>query len=552
MAGSAKAFAAVFKNPNLRRLEGAWTATAIGHWGLLVAVSVYAFNQGGEKAVGIIFLLRLVPAGIIAPFAGVLGDRHRREAVLFWSVVLRCGLCAGAAAAVALDAPAPLVYLLAILTSIANAPYKSAQAALTPTLATTPDELTAANAVASTVESLAFFAGPALAGILLAVSGTADVLAVAAALFGVAAVVVLRLDVPRSEVSREVEASTIFSECLAGFRVVFRHRELRVLIGLFTAQTLVAGLMLVYLVVIAIDVLGMGDSGVGYLNSAFGVGALVGALAALGMTGARRLSPGFLIGLLLWGLPLVVLGLWSPVAGAFILFGIMGAGNSVVDVAGYTLVQRAVPDDVLARVFGVIQFALLCALGIGGVLAPVLTNALGIDNALIVSGLFLPVLVVLFGRAVAQIDAHAAAPEAQELRLLTAVPIFAPLPGTALEHIAGRLVPLRLDAGTVIVREGDFGDRFYIVVEGTVDVTADGRPVSTLSEGGSFGEIALIKDVPRTATVTAKTPVVLYALEREDFLGAVTGHAPSAKAAETVISSRLSGLAAAAGSTIST
>jgi MFS family permease len=551
VAGSARAFAAVFRNPNLRRLEGAWTATAIGHWGLLVAVSVYAFNQGGEKAVGIVFLLRLVPAGIIAPFAGVLGDRYRREKVLFWSVVLRFGLCAGAAAGVALDAPATLVYALAILTSIANAPYKSAQAALTPTVATTPDELTAANAVSSTVESLAFFAGPALAGILLALSSTAVVLAMAAGLFGVAAIVVLGLRIPRSEASKEVEAGTILSECLAGFSVVFRHRELRVLIGLFTAQTLVAGLMLVYLVVVAIDLLGMGDSGVGYLNSAFGVGALLGALGALGMTGARRLSPGFLVGLILWGLPLTVLGLWATVGGALVLFAITGAGNSLVDVAGYTLVQRAVPDDVLARVFGVIQFALLCALGIGGVLAPVLTNAFGIDHALVVTGLFLPVLVLLFGRAVAQIDAHAAAPEAQELRLLTSVPIFAPLPGTALEHIAGRLVPLRLDAGTVVVREGDLGDRFYIIVEGAVDVTADGKPVSTLAEGGYFGEIALLRDVPRTATVTAKTPVVLYALEREDFLGAVTGHAPSAKVAETVISSRLSGLATAAGSTIS-
>ncbi len=225
----------------------------------------------------------------------------------------------------------------------------------------------------------------------------------------------------------------------------------------------------------------------------------------------------------------------------------MGAGNSLVDVAGYTLVQRAVPDEVLARVFGVLQFFLLTALGIGGVLAPVLSDLFGLENALIISGLFLPVLVLLFGRTVAKIDAQAAAPETQELRLLTGVPIFAPLPGTAIEHIAGRLVPLRIEPGTVIVREGDAGDRFYVIVEGEVEVTAEGKPISTLAPGGYFGEIALLKDVPRTATVTAKTPVVLYALEREDFLSTVTGHAPSAKAAETVISSRLSGLQGATG-----
>jgi MFS family permease len=450
------------------------------------------------------------------------------------------------------DAPAELVYALAIVTSIANAPYKSAQAAIMPTLARTPNELTATNAVSSTVESLAFFLGPALAGILLAVTGVDIVFAVAAAMFGIASVVILRMKVPRTEASKEVEASTILSECLAGFRVVFRHRELRVLMGLFTAQTLVAGLMLVFLVVVAIELLDMGDSGVGYLNSAFGVGALVGAIGALGLTGARRLSPGFLVGLLLWGLPLAVLGLWSTVGIALVLFAVMGAGNSLVDVAGYTLVQRAVPDEVLARVFGVLQFFLLTALGIGGVLAPVLSDLFGLDNALIISGLFLPVLVVLFGRTVARIDAHAAAPETQELRLLTAVPIFAPLPGTAIEHIAGRLVPLRIEPGTVVVREGDAGDRFYVIVEGEVEVTADGKIVSQLGPGGYFGEIALLKDVPRTATVTAKTPMVLYALEREDFLATVTGHAPSVRVADAVIASRLSGLSTAVGNPVST
>ena len=306
---SGRSFAAVFRSANLRRLQGAWTAVAIGHWGLLVAVSVYAYDQGGEKAVGIIFLLRLVPAGLLAPFVGVLGDRYRREIVLFASALLRFGFCAAAAVCVWKDAPAELVYAFAIVTSIANAPYKSAQAAIMPTLAATPSELTATNAVSSTVESLAFFLGPAVAGLLLAVTGVDVVFAVAAAMFGIASLVILRMNVPRTEASKEVEASTILSECMAGFRVVFQHKELRVLMGLFTAQTLVAGLMLVFLVVVAIELLDIGDAGVGYLNSAFGVGALVGAIGALGLTGARRLSPGFLVGLLLWGLPLAVLGL---------------------------------------------------------------------------------------------------------------------------------------------------------------------------------------------------------------------------------------------------
>ncbi len=148
---------------------------------------------------------------------------------------------------------------------------------------------------------------------------------------------------------------------------------------------------------------------------------------------------------------------------------------------------------------------------------------------------------MLLGATVARIDAAARAPEAEELRILASVPIFAPLPGGSLEHLAARLVPLRVDAGTVIVREGDAGDRFYIVAEGEIEVSQYDRTVSELAPGGYFGEIALLRDVPRTATVTARTDAVLYALDRDDFLAAVTGHPQSAEAAETVMSARLSG-----------
>jgi hypothetical protein len=197
---------------------------------------------------------------------------------------------------------------------------------------------------------------------------------------------------------------------------------------------------------------------------------------------------------------------------------------------------------VLARVFGVIQMLWLGSVGIGAMVAPLLIDWLSLEGALIVIGASLPVLVALFGRSLVRIDATATPPEAEELRILSSIPIFTPLPGTSLEHLAGRLVPLRVDAGTVIVREGDPGDRFYIVAEGDVEVSADGKLISELGAGAYFGEIALIRDVPRTATVTARTPVVLYALDREDFLAAVTNHPPSSEAAEDVVSARLAGV----------
>jgi MFS family permease len=539
---SGAAFGAVVRNPNLRRLEIAWAWTIVGHWAYLVAVSVYAYEAGGEAAVGLVFALRLLPAAFIAPFAGLLADRYRRELVLLVSGLVRVALVAAAAACVFLDAPPVVVYALAVAAAIGQTPVRSAQAALTPSLAATPRELTAANAVTSTIESLAVFLGPAFAGLLLAVTSTGTVFVINAAMIAIALLFVARIRAPRAEARAELRAGTIVSELLAGFRVAGGNPPLRVLVGLLGAQTLVAGALQVYIVVVAFDLLDQGEAGVGYLNSAVGVGALVGGMLTLSLAGSRRLSAPFALGVVGWGVPLILLGLSPVFVVALVLMAVVGAANSLVDVAGFTLVQRAVPDDVLARVFGIIQMVWLLSLGLGALLAPALVGLVGIEWALAASGVFLVALVALFWPRLQRIDATAPPPLPEELRILAHVPIFSPLPGASLEHLASRLVPLRQDPGTVLVREGDPGDRFYIVAEGTVVVFEDGVPIAELEAGGYFGEIALIRDVPRTATVTAKTPVVLYALDREDFLAAVTSHAPSAQAADEVVSARLAGV----------
>ena len=539
------AFGSVWKNAGLRWLELAWTASIIGHYAFLIAVSVYAYGVGGEKAVGLVFLVRLIPAAIVAPFAGMLGDRFPRERVLLLTNVSRVILVGAAAIGVFLDAKPWVVYGFAIAATIATTPFRSSQAALTPSLARTPEELTAANAVASGVESVAVFAGPTLAGLLLGFASTEVVFTVTALLIVVSSLFLLLIQVERNDQPRrELDASTIAAERLAGFTTLGRHPALRVMVVLLTAQTAMFGALQVFIVVTAIELLDLGDGGVGYLNAAIGIGAFIGAVAALSLTGAGRLSPAFLIGLVVTGIPLVAIGLWQEVAITVVALALMGIGNAFVDVAGLTLIQRTVPDDVLARVFGVIQMLWLASMGVGAALAPVLIGWLGVEAALIAAGAFLPLLVVLLGAAVAKIDSSAPAPEASELRILTSVPIFAPLPGGSLEHLATRLVPLRVDAGSMIVREGDQGDRFYLLVEGELDVSQAGVSIAELTPGGYFGEIALLRDTSRTATVTARTDAVLYALDREDFLAAVTGHPQSAEAAESVMSARLAGPAA--------
>jgi MFS family permease len=538
---SASAFKEVVGNPDLRRLELAWAFAIIGHWAYTIAVSVYAYEVGGSSAVGLVFALRLFSAALVAPFAGMLADRYRRELILLGSSLIRIVLMGAAAVCVFLDTSPVVVYALAVAAAIATAPFRSAQAALMPALAKTPSQLTGANAVVSTIESLAIFVGPALAGFLLAVTSAGVVFAVNAAMLAVTAVFVARIRAPRVKKDPEIEAGTIVAEALAGFRVIGRDPPLRILTALLAAQTLILGALEVYIVVMAFELLDQGAAGVGILNSIMGIGALVGGVVALSLAGSRRLSPPFAIGVLLVGAPLVLLGIWPEAVLIPLLLAVVAIGSTVLDVAGFTLVQRVVPDQVMARVFGVIQMLFYVSLALGAAVAPALIGSLDIRGALIATGAVLVVVMLLLWRPLARIDATAAPPDASELRLLTSIPIFAPLPGASLEHLAGRLVPLKLDTGAEIVREGDDGDRFYIIAEGEVDVSQDGTPVSTLQAGDHFGEIALIRRLPRTASVTARSPVVLYALDRDDFLAAVTGHPPSAEAAESVVSARLTG-----------
>jgi MFS family permease len=273
------------------------------------------------------------------------------------------------------------------------------------------------------------------------------------------------------------------------------------------------------------------------------VGGLLGALAAFALVGRQRLASDFGIGLILWGIPIALIGVFPQPPVALILLGLVGVGNTVVDVAALTLLQRTVPDEVLSRVFGVVQSVFVATIGLGAIAAPLMIDALGIRLAMVITGALLPVLAALLWRRISALDAEAQAPTAR-LALLRAIPLFKPLPAPQIDQLASSLIEVKAPAGTEIIRQGDAGDRFYVIASGEVDVFSDDRHVATLGAGDYFGEIALLRDVPRTATVKAKDEVELYALERDEFLSAVTGHAESAKAADAVVANRLAGLRA--------
>ena len=535
---SSKAFRDVFANPALRRIQLAWAASIFGTWAYGIAVIVYAFEQGGATAVGIVGLVRWVAAAAVSPFAALLGDRYDKRLVMVSSDLARVVLIGAAAAAVYTDSPPVVVYILAALVGVAATAFRPAEAALVPALARTPDELTAANVAASTIESIGMFGGPAIGGLLLAATGPATVFVVTAGLLLCSALLLIGIR-PAGEVEpAEREEESIREELLAGFRAIAHERRLRLLVGLFSAQTFVDGMLNVLIVVVALDLLDTGRAGLGFLNSAVGIGGLLGALAAAALVGRRRLAADFGLGIFIWGVPIALVAVWPNQVFALVLLGIVGIGNTLVDVSGMTLMQRAAPDEVLARVFGVLESLLLLTVGLGAVVAPLLVNWLGDRGALIVAGALLPVLVVPAWPRLVAIDVAARVPE-EQLELLRGNAIFAPLPPSTLEQLADRMTEVRASAGEEIVRQGEPGDLFYVIEDGTLEVAVDGRPAHELGRGESFGEIALLRNVPRTATVTARSDVVLYALDRGTFIPAVTGSGPSLSAAEAVIGMRL-------------
>lgn len=537
---SLDAFKAVFTNPGLMRVELAWGSAITAYWAFIIALSVYAYDEGGAAAVGLVGLVRVLPAFVAAPFAGMLGDRYPRERVMFLLSVARAIFMAATAAVLFAGSPIWLVYTLAGGVALTASMVRPMQSALLPQLARTPEELTAANLVVTTIESSGIFLGPAIGGLLLAATNTQTVFAAAAGAFLLSGLLVAGIKVQAAAERRKGEEG-FFREFFAGFAAIGGDRNLRLIIGLYGAQTLIAGALNVLIVVAALELLDLGESGVGFLNSAVGVGGLFGAVAAFALVGRQRLASDFGLGLILWGFPIALIGVFPDPPIALILLGLVGVGNTVVDVAALTLLQRTVPDEVLTRVFGVVQSVFVATLGIGAIVAPLLIELVGIRGALIATGALLPILAAVLWTRISALDAQSLAPT-RELELLRAIPLFKPLPAPAIDQLASSLIPVQAAAGDEIVRQGEPGDRFYVVASGEVDVLIDGRHHSTLGPGDYFGEIALLRDVPRTATVRASADTELLALERDEFLSAVTGHAASAEAADAIVASRLASL----------
>ncbi len=532
----------VLRDRRLRLLETAFLGFNATEFGVWVALMVYAYRLGGATGTAVVALAQLVPSAIAAPLGAYAGDRFPRGRVLLAGYLVQALTLLVTAAAVAIGAPPPVVVALATTNSIGLTFTRPTHYALLPDVIASPEALAGANAVSGLAEGVGMLLGPLLAGLLLTEWGTAATFAVFGGAVLVAAAQVVGIGVTSAAVPADgISARGVLAETLRGFGVLREEAAVRLPIAVLAAAQVVVGALDVLLVAAAIDLLRAGEGWAGYLNAAFGLGGIVGAALAVTLAGRRRLTPALAGGSAVFGGPLAVFGALPALATAPLLVGLSGLGRSVASVAGNTLLQRAAPPAAVARVFGVLEGISDLSLAAGSVGASLLVAAFGIQAAIVAAGVFVPVMVVLLWLPLRAVERAAAAPDAALLALTRSLPIFAPLPAPALERILGGLERLDLPVGHVLIREGDPGDRCYVLAEGSVEVFQGGRQIAVRHGVDILGEIALLRDVPRTATVVAATALVLYALDRGPFLEAVTGHPQARATAERVADERMSG-----------
>jgi len=442
----------VLRHRSLRLVGLSWGSSTTAEGAYLVVLGVFAYEEGGAVAVGLVGLIRMVPASAAASFGSLLADRFARERILRAVEAMRAALLAGAAFAAFAGAPAALVFMVAAVHALVSGVFRPSFKSLLPSLARTPAQLVAANAAASTLEGFGTLVGPALGGVLIATAGASVGFAAASACCLVSFGLLMALRVEGGAL-RAAAPGRSLGDVLAGFRTVASSNNPRLIVALFAAQTFVRGALSVLIVVVALDLLALGQSWVGFLMAAIGAGGVVGALAATGLAG-RPMAVPLLFGLVLWGAPIATIGAFPSAAVALLACMTIGAGNAIIDVAGNTLLQRVVPNEVLGRVFGAFVGLTLVAVGLGSIVTPAVIDALGTRGALVVTGALLPLVALIAGARVRAIDRDAAPPE-RELGFVRGVPMLAALSVACAEQIASRLSLVPIAAGRAIISEGE-------------------------------------------------------------------------------------------------
>jgi CRP-like cAMP-binding protein len=533
-----RAVASVARNTRLGRVLLGYAVFNAAQNAVWIAMLVYAYGRGGAATAGLVAVAQLVPAALFAPAAATIADRHSPSQLLTGGYAVQAAGMLAAAAGIAAGVPTA-AYAGAVVASTALVTTRPASSVLVPSLVRDAGELTAANALTGWIESVTTVLSSAVTGILLAVAGPGAVFAAA----GAAGLIPLALAATvrgtgRLAAAGDEETAGGLAELLAGFRLLRRRDSPRVVLALLGAHWVVIGALDLLFVVLAVDVLRRGEGWAGYLAMAYGLGGILAGPAGMALVGRRHLARPIMAAVALVGVPLALTAGMGSATMTVGLLAAVGGGRVLLNVATRTLLQRTVPAEVVGRVFGLAEGLSMAGLALGSAVVPLLVAAGGPAAALLGAAAVLPLVALLGARALVALDRGAHVPLV-EIALLRSIDMFRVLPAPALEGLAHALEPVELVAGDVLIREGDEGDRYYAIASGMLDITVGDHLVASRGRGDGVGEIALLYDRPRTATVTASTAASVFALSSEPFLAAVTGHAATRQAAARVADERL-------------
>ncbi len=523
-------------NHDLVRALIACAASATAEWSLWTAALVYAHAHGGATAAGFVSLCLVVPAALAAPFGGSAADADRPDRSLVVVFAAQTICLTWAALAALAGAPVPTVVAPIAATTTLMTFIRPAFSVVVPGLVATTAQLTAANLLTGYVDNTAVLVGPLLAGGLLEVQGPGLVFAACAAMALSSTFVttpLTRLDPPPATPGPDRPRRSRGRRLVDDTRRLARSRGVAALLVVLGGQyVLIGGLDLAY-VVLATDTLHLDASGPGLLSACFGGGAIVGGLLSTLLVGRRLLTPHLIASLAAIAVALVILSGWTALTSALVLLPVIGSSRAVFDVTGRMLIQRAAPQDALGAVFATLEALSLAGTVLGSVVVQVLVAVAGVRAALAGMGCLLGLLVVAAVLGLRGVD-DVADTHVVEVRLLRRMPLFAALPPPELEGIARASRHEVAASGQAIITAGETGDLYYAISRGAVDVFVDGAFVRTLGRGQGFGEVALLADVARTATVVANVDSDLLCVDRSAFLTAVTGQDASRQAAWAV------------------
>ena len=532
MNSTREVFGRIARNRTLRRVLVAYALYIVCEYGLWIAMLVFAYEQGGATMAGLVGVAQLLPSVFVAPLVASIADRRSPVTVLRSSYEVQAVGSAATAAALFAGLAPVVAYGGAVIVSTAIATTRPAQSALLPALTTHVQELTAANVLIGWAESIGILIAGTCTGLVLTFGNVGDAFAIAALLLGTAVMLLAPLrSLSLDRGAANMEAETAATAGSLGH--LLRDRPARLLVGLLGAEYVVIGALDVLFVVMAIDLLHAGQPWAGYLNTAYGAGALLLGTAAAFLVG-RRLGPIVVAMALILGIALASASV-AKLLGVVILLAVVGGSRALFDVAVRVLLQRTVAPGLLGRIFGLAEGLSMAGLAIGCVLAPLLVSLGGAQFALLSTAVVLPGVVLTRVEPLYRLDLHARVPVV-EISLLRQLTIFRALPGAAIEGLAHALDKTSFEPGAVLVKEGDEGNCYYAIVEGTVEIRRRGQPIALLHRGQGLGEIALLRAVPRTATAVALTPVDAYCLGRDAFLTTVNGHVPTLKSTDQLVS----------------